>query len=366
MVGRRQGFGTEFEEGGSLSERAIERIAPLVDMILDCVHREYPNHLLHSLGSDADLLPPRELHPAFFGSFDWHSSVHSHWSLARASRVLPAGERRDRCRGALEHSLSREKISGELDYFHDRPGFECPYGVAWLLLLQTELEDLGATREAEALAPLAETCERSLLAYLARLTHPVRSGQHDQSAFALGLILDAARRRGRDECAAAVVATARRLYSEDRDAPMRFEPSNHDFLSPALAEADLMRRVLREGEFSSWLTEFLPGIPTDDSSAWLAPIGCSDPSDGRLSHRIGLDLSRAWMLEGIALALGNLALGERDPRAESLRGVAEIHREAGLSAIDPQHYSGSHWLGTFGVYLLSGGSTPGGWVTRAT
>ncbi len=245
---------------------ALEVIAPLVDMILGCIHREYPNQIVHGLSSDDDLAPPRELHPAFFGSFDWHSSVHGHWSLARASRLLPEDELRDRCLAALARSLTPENIEGELAYFDRRSGFECPYGISWLLLLHDELERASLVAESRALAPLAAVCERSLLSYLEGLTHPVRSGQHDQSAFSLGLFLDVARRRERESSERKIIDVVRRHYSGDVDAPICYEPSNHDFLSPALSEADLMRRVLPEEDFAVWLSVFLPGIPRRFSS----------------------------------------------------------------------------------------------------
>jgi hypothetical protein len=329
-------------------------IADLAEMVLAGVHREYPNQIPLLFRSAADLATPRALFPAFYGSFDWHSAVHSHWALARASRVLPVGDLRDRCLGALAESLTPEKIAVEAAFRERRPGFEVPYGVAWLLLLTAELEEIGAAREAAVIAPLAELGDEHLARWLGRLVQPVRSGQHDQSAFALGLFLDASRLRGRPERAAQLAAAARRLHGDDIDAPLRFEPSNHDFLSPALAEADLMRRVLAPGDFSTWLAAFLPGIPTDGSSAWLVPVECPDASDGRLSHRIGLNLSRSWMLEAIAVALGG-----DDPRAASLRAVAARHGERGRAEIDPAEYAGSHWLGTFAIYGLTGGSEPG-------
>ena len=325
-------------------------IPPLVDLILDCVHREYPNHVSLSLRSDDDLAPPRTLHPAFFGSFDWHSAVHGHWSLARAWRTLPEGGRRDRCLVALRTSLTAEKLTGELDYFHRRPGFECPYGIAWLHLLAAELETIPElSTEREHLEPLREICETQGSRYLTQLTHAVRSGQHDQSAFGLGIFLDAARLSGREAFAEEVESTARRLHLEDRDTPLHLEPSNHDFLSATLSAADLVARILPPPELAEWLGRALPHLPTDGNRDWLTPIDCPDPSDGRLSHRIGLNLSRAWMLAAIAEALPT-----DDPRIPSLLASEISHREAGVAGIDPEHYSGTHWLGTFAIFLLTG------------
>lgn len=330
------------------------QIPALAEMVLAAVRREYPNQVPLLLRSEADLARPRDLFPAFWGSFDWHSAVHSHWSLARASRVLPAGGLRDRALAALAESLEPGKIAGEVAFRERRPGFEIPYGVAWLLLLDAELRAAGLAAESAALAPLAELGERHLLAWLRRLDRPVRSGQHDQSAFALGLFLDAARGRGRAGCAAEIERTAIRLHADDTDLPLRLEPSNHDFLSPALAAADLMRRALPRSEFPVWLAAALPGIPTDGAAGWLAPLECPDRSDGRLCHRTGLSLSRAWMQEAIAGALG----GE-DPRAASLLASARDHRERGLAEIDPAEWAGAHWLGTFAVVALTGGPASG-------
>jgi len=328
-------------------------VAEMAEIILSCLHREYPNHVSLLLRDDEGLAPPRELYPAFFGSFDWHSSVHGHWSLARAIRVDAGGEIVPRAREALRASLTREKCAGERRVLEERPGFECPYGLAWLLLLGAELEQLGSplAAEAAALEPVVQVARRSVLAYLDRLTHPVRSGQHDQSAFGLGLALDAARIRGDEELTRAVEETALRLHAEDRDAPLHFEPSNHDFLSPAFAAAELISRILPAEEFSDWLARALPGIPTESDAGWFPPIDCPDPSHGHLSHRIGLNLSRAWMLEAVTDALP-----AADSRRPALAAAASRHRARGLAEVDPRHYAGAHWLGTFAIHLLTGRS----------
>lgn len=330
-----------------------ETISLLANLILDCIHREYPNQIRHSLSSDDDLAPPRELHPAFFGSYDWHSAVHGHWSLARVARVTPDETLRQRCFAALDASLTSDKIEGELSYFRKRPYFEMPYGIAWLLLLSAELQAIGntGTRWLSAMKPLSALCIENGEGYLKRLSQPVRSGQHDQSAFALGLMLDASRILQAEAFEAALIATALRLYERDHSAALHFEPSNHDFLSPALGASDLMRRILSRDHFADWLTKLLPQVPTNPHQEWFPPVHCSDPSDGHLSHRIGLNLSRSWMLT----AIGN-ALGTEDPRTPCLLTTADQHRNEGLTSIDPQHYAGAHWLGTFGIYLLTGGS----------
>jgi hypothetical protein len=321
----------------------------LAGLICDCLHREYPNKIAHYLDSDADLRPPRELTPAFFGAFDWHSAVHGHWALVRLLRRGP-GQELGRARTALATSLTPERIAGELAYLApaSRRSFEMPYGVAWLLLLDAELAALGDTDAARwraAVAPLAELLAGRFADWLDRLPGPVRTGEHNQSAFAMTLVLDAARATGRDRLAAAVTAAARRFHAGDRDAPLAYEPSAFDFLSPALGQADLLRRILDPAEFLAWWDRFAPGL---GRGVTLEPVGSPDPSDGKLAHRDGLNLSRAWMLAGVASALP-----EADPRRPALERMAARHGEAGLAAIRAEHYAGAHWLGTFGVYWLT-------------
>jgi len=323
-------------------------------LALDCVHQEYPNKIAHSLNSDADVKPPRELTPAFFGCYDWHSCVHGHWLLARLARTEPEAAYVPRARAALGRSLTPEKIGGELRYqkTEGREGFERPYGLAWLLQLAAELRewnDAGARQWSGALAPLEAAAAERLSAWLPKLTRPVRSGEHSQTAFALGLMLDWARIAGAREFEGLLRARVSSFFLNDRDAPLEYEPSGEDFLSPILAEADLVRRILKPAEFAAWLKQFLPAIPTAGAPVWLQPGIVTDPTDGKLVHLDGLNLSRAWMLEGIAHGLP-----ERDPRLASLRATATLHRRAGLEGIGARHYAGGHWLGTFAVYLVTG------------
>jgi hypothetical protein len=321
----------------------------LTDLICACLHREYPNKIAHLLAGDDDVRPPRALTPAFFGAFDWHSAVHGHWALARLLRI-GSGSETAGARAALEVSLTPDRIAGEVAYLAPaaRRGFEMPYGVAWLLALEAELTHLAgddAGRWRSALAPLAELAAGRFSAWLARLPGPVRTGEHGQSAFAMALALDAARVTGRAHLAGAIAAAARRFYAGDRDAPLAYEPSAFDFLSPALGEADLLRRVLDGDEFLAWWDAFAPALGRDQT---LEPVTAGEPEDGKLAHRDGLNLSRAWMLAGIAAALPG-----RDPRRPALERMAARHGRDGLAAIGPEHYAGAHWLGTFGVYWLT-------------
>jgi hypothetical protein len=239
-----------------------------------------------------------------------------------------------------------------------REGFERPYGLAWLLQLGAELrewKDEDAARWAAALAPLEALAADRLREWLPKLAYPIRGGEHFQTAFAFGLALDWARTAGDSGLEALLVSTSRALYLGDRDCPLGYEPSGHDFLSPCLAEADLMRRILPGEEFADWLARFLPGVGADRNGDWL-PVGrVTDRVDGKLAHIDGLNLSRAWMLEGIAAALPSA-----DPRRASLQAAAAAHAVAGLAGVSDAHYAGSHWLGSFATYLLTGRGLPGG------
>jgi hypothetical protein len=328
--------------------------ARFASLALACVHQEYPNKISHVLNADADARVPRELTPAFYGCYDWHSSVHGHWLLARLARLAPEAAFAAEARAALARSLAPEKLAAEARYLEGkgRVSFERPYGLAWLLQLAAELREWG-TPEArgwvESLAPLERTAVSRLGEWLPKLTRPVRIGEHSQTAFALGLVLDWSRTARAAETEALVLSRSRDFFAADRACPLDYEPSGEDFLSPCLGEADLMRRVLAPPEYVGWLGAFLPGLPRNGRSDWLAPGVVTDPSDPKLAHLDGLNLSRAWMLEGIA---SGLPAG--DPRAAGLRAAALVHREQGLAAVTGEHYEGGHWLGTFAVYLVTG------------
>ncbi len=329
-------------------------------LALDCIHREYPNKVAHVLNGDADALPPRKLTPAFYGCYDWHSSVHAHWLLARVARLHPSDPLAAKAREALGRSLTAENIRGEVTYLNGkgRATFERPYGLAWLLQLSEELREWD-DHEAQVwwatLRPLAQAAAARLFEWIPKLSWPIREGEHAQTAFAFGLVLDWARGAGEKEKAELLTRRVLDLYARDAGCPLAYEPSGQDFLSPCLGEADLMRRVMPRERFAAWLGAFLPQIPADGSTGWLKPAVTTDASDGKLAHLDGLNLSRAWMLDGIASGLP-----EGDPRIRALSGAARAHREAGLEAITGQHYEGGHWLGTFAVYALTGRGLPGG------
>jgi hypothetical protein len=336
---------------GALDPQLAQRFARLA---LACVHQEYPNKIAHVLQADADARVPRELTPAFFGCYDWHSSVHGHWLLARVARLLPETALAAEARTALARSLTAENLAAEVRYLEGkgRVSFERPYGLAWLLQLAAELREWGtpeAQAWAERLAPLERTAVARLREWLPKLTKPVRIGEHSQTAFGLGLALDWARTARDGELEAVVASRTRDFFAQDRACPLGYEPSGEDFLSPCLGEADLVRRVLGPGEFARWLDGFLPTLPRDGRGDWLAPGIVTDPTDPKLAHLDGLNLSRAWMLEGIAAGLPT-----SDPRVAGLRAAAALQRAKGLAAVTGEHYEGGHWLGTFAVYLVSG------------
>jgi hypothetical protein len=338
------------ESASKIEGQAAERFARLA---LACVHREYPNKLSHLLNSDADVAPPCKLTPAFCGCYDWHSSVHGHWLLARLARNFPEAKYTPAARDALRQSLTSSNLKQEAIYLKGkgRQSFERPYGLAWLLQLCAELrewDDPLARELAANLRTLEEAAVERLSAWLPKLSHPVRIGEHDQTAFALGLILDYARGSGHDQLAKLAEGSARRFFSKDTGCPLAYEPSGEDFFSPCLGEADVMRRVLAPREFATWLAAFLPQIPNETNPDWLPVVVSPDPSDPKLAHLDGLNLSRAWMLEGIIAGLPS-----DDARRGALDAAAAAHREAGLAAVTGEHYEGGHWLGSFAVYLTT-------------
>jgi DUF2891 family protein len=345
----------------ALEESAASRFAALA---LKCLHQEYPNHLSHTLNGDADARPPRALTPAFYGCLDWHSDVHGHWLLVRLIRLFPQAAFVPRARAEIGRSLTPQNIAAEVAYLRGsgRTSFERPYGLAWLLQLAAELrrfDDDDARRWYATLRPLEQEVAARLTSYLPKLHYPIRVGEHDQTAFALGLMWDWALVANDDRMRGLLTDAAQRFYRRDHHCPLAYEPSGEDFLSPCLAEADFMRRVLPPPAFARWLDGFLPQIPRRGAAAdlarWLTPGIVTDRSDPKLAHIDGLNLSRAWMLEGIAHGLP-----ADDPRIAALRASAASHAAAALPAVTGEHYEGGHWLGTFAVYLTSRAGLQGG------
>jgi hypothetical protein len=364
---------------------AADRFAQLA---LACVAKEYPNKISHVLNSDADVAPPRKLTPAFCGCYDWHSSVHGHWLLVRLVRTFPEAGFARPAREALRKSLSAENLKQEANYLRGegRASFERPYGLAWLLQLCAELrewDDPQAREMSANLRPLEEAAVERLKTWLPKLSNPVRVGEHDQTAFGLGLMIDYARSTGNQAFAKLASDAARQFFLADKNCPLAYEPSGEDFLSPCLGEADVMRRVLPSAEFVNWFKGFMPQVPSAPSAGdpsdklgpaprpssaalrrgqseaatvdWLPIVVSPDRSDPKLAHLDGLNLSRAWMLEGIISALP-----ADDPRRPALQAAADAHRRAGLAAVTGEHYEGGHWLGSFAVYLTTRRGIQGG------
>ena len=295
------------------------------------VEREYPRAIAHLLRTPQDELAPKKVHPAFFGSYDWHSAVHMHWLLVRVLRLYPMLAENGRIAALLDAHLSATNLTVELDYMKRNALFERPYGWAWLLELQAEALRMKA-RWSRALAPLAEHLAAKM-ADFATLPYPIRSGAHYNSAFALILALDYSRVTQDLPLQFAIVKAARRWYGSDRDAPLAYEPSLDDFLSPSLVEAVLMKQVLEQHEFARWLNSFLP----DGIGPLAEPPVVVDRSDAKQSHLDGLSLSRAWCFN---------ALGLPDP--------AEKHLAAGMPQVVGGDYVGEHWLASFAALALSG------------
>lgn len=349
------------QASSSAPERVLDLPEPRMDVVNDrfallaltCVHHQYPNKISHVLNSDADSQTPRELYPAFYGCFDWHSSVHGHWLLTRILKTDPETPMRPAIEAALSESFTQDNLAGELAYYTQpgRRSFERPYGIAWYLQLVAELHESDEALQQtwrETLRPLEDEIVETISLWLPNLVYPVRLGTHAQTAFAFGLMLDYARTVGNADLEALITAKVMDFHLEDVNCPIAYEPSGADFLSPCLMEADLMRRVMDESQFADWLGTFLPDIPEDGSDDWLAPGVVLDASDGHLVHLDGVNLSRAWALEGMAHGLP-----EGDPRIAALLASAELHKQTGIAAVSDEHYSGSHWLGSFATYLTT-------------
>lgn len=323
-------------------------------LALDCVQQEFPNKISRTTNTAEAIGRPRDLFPAFYGCFDWHSAVHGHWLLVRLLRIgnLEA-ETQAEAIAKLNANLNLDTIAGELANFRraERGSWERPYGWAWLLQLTAELrewDDTNAKRWLAALEPLEADIVAATKDWMPKLAYPIRLGTHNQSAFAFTLMHDWAVVAGDAEFAAQIDARARDFHLDDVNCPLGYEPSGEDFLSPCLMEADLMRRVLSPADFADWLSRFLPGIPGDGRADWLPPAIVLDASDGKLVHLDGVNSSRAWNLFNIARALP-----DDDPRRAALVAAAEVHRDAGVEAVSDEHYSGSHWLASFATYLMT-------------
>lgn len=325
----------------------------LAQLALVNVEREFPNKLDHVITDAQAVASPRALHPAFFGSFDWHSCVHAHWMLSRLLKLFPELPEAAAIRATLDSSLRPASIDAEVAYLSraESRGFERTYGWAWLLKLAEELacwRDADAHRWSRDLAPLAYAFAARYVDHLPDATYPVRHGVHSNSAFGLAFALDFSHACDTATLAELCETKARQWYFGDRDAPAAWEPSGTDFFSPALIEADLMRRVLTGRAFGEWLAAFLPGIERGEPASLFTPATVSNRGDPFIVHLDGLNLSRAWCWRAIAASLP-----DDDPRAAVADLAADVHLQAGMAGVASGHYAGDHWLATFAVFALT-------------
>jgi hypothetical protein len=342
--------GSKSDQGKGLTMKQASAFARLA---LKGIQKEYPTKPGHVLNSAADVKKPRELHPAFYGSFDWHSAVHGHWMLVRLLRLFPDLPEKKRIRAVLAEHLTAHNLKIEADYFSqpNRQSFERTYGWAWLLKLVEELhswDDPDAKEWSRNLRPLTETLVKSYRAFLPKQTYPIRSGVHPNTAFGLAFALDYARTVDDKPLRKLIDERSRTYYARDAAVPAAWEPDGADFFSPSLMEADLMRRVLPAAEFQDWLHRFLPGLGKGEPKNLLEPATVTDRTDPQLVHLDGLNLSRGWCMRSIAAALP-----ARDPARKVLAEAADRHAQAGLRHVQSGDYAGEHWLASFAVYLLA-------------
>ncbi len=329
-------------------ELSAEQAKTIFDMPVHCITVEYPNKLGQSIGSDADLKPPRVLRPIFYGCFDWHSSVHGYWSIVKLMKSFKDLDQDGEVRNTLNAMITDKNAEIEKSFFEDKNNlsFERTYGWAWLFKLQEELitwEDADAKRWSQSLQPMVDLLRGKLLDYLPKLVYPIRSGKHDNTAFGLSLMYDYALTAKDQALADAITEHAIRLYQNDKNCDFSYEPSGSDFLSPCLEEAYLMSKVLDNKAYKTWLNEFLPQMYTEDFK--LEPAIVKDRTDGQLVHLDGLNYSRAACLYGIA---------HQVPALAHLREIADAHLAFTLPNLGKEDdYMGSHWLGTFALYAIT-------------
>jgi hypothetical protein len=322
--------------------------AELLDISLAGVNREFPYALQHTYGGPADFRRPADLHPSFFGCFDWHSAVHNHWLLIRLQRDFPDLARVDEARAVLDDHLSPGKIATELRYFDDPDNgeFSRPYGWSWVLRAHAEAATTGGERAAAwtaGIQPLRDELAARLRDYFTTvLQFPIRTGLHGNSAFALTLAIDSARMIGDDALAKELVEASRRMYFGDRDYPVSFEPDGGDFLSPAITEAGLLATALEADEFAAWLTDFLPGLA--DSPLLTPPSFTANAADPGTVHLHGLLLAKVWSFSRIVTRLP-----ADDARRAPLTASALLHWQHAQPALDDRHYHATHWIPTYTV-----------------
>lgn len=331
----------------ALPELTFNEANRLVRLPLDCLQTEYPNKLNQSLQDSTHLGSPKQLHPAFYGCYDWHSSVHGHWSLVSLLKQFPSLNQASTIRNKLVENISKENVLAEVDYFNmeGNKSYERTYGWAWILKLAEELHTWQdpLARDLEVnLQPLTNYIVEAYIEFLPKLNYPIRVGEHTNTAFGLSLAWDYAVVLEDEALKIAITSSVARFYENDADCPIIWEPSGFDFLSPCLEEANLLRKIYGPEKFKKWLDKFLPQLA--DPQFNLEPGKVSDRTDGKLVHLDGLNFSRAWCLYGIAETL---------PQYSHLKQIATEHINYSLPSIVDDNYSGTHWLGSFALYALN-------------
>lgn len=328
----------------TLSATEANRLSKLP---LHCMQVEYPNKLNQTLENESFLMGPKELHPAFYGCFDWHSSVHGHWMLVSLLRQFPELEDAELIKEKLAENITKENILQEVKYFHmpQNSSFERTYGWAWVLKLAEELaiwDDPFAKILEENLQPLTDLMVKKYIEFLPKLIYPIRVGEHSNIAFGLSLAHDFATSNGHIQLAQLIKERAYDWFENDQNCPLGWEPSGFDFLSPCFQELDIMRKVMPETEFLAWLDRFMPDLA--DKDFVLAPGEVSDRTDGKLVHLDGLNFSRAWVMYGL--------IKNYPDKYAHLTGIANEHVLHSLPSIVDDNYEGTHWLGSFAIYAL--------------
>ncbi len=315
-----------------------------------CIDQEYPNKLNQVLGNESYLAPPRELHPAFYGCFDWHSSVHGHWALVTILNEFPDFQHREKIIEKLSKTLTSENILKEIEYFNDKHNsdFERTYGWAWLLKLDEALREsvpkaFGIPKSGtfkKNLTPLVDLISAKFIEFLDKLNYPIRVGEHTNIAFGMSFAYDYAKKYNA-KLASKIEEKAKQYFLNDCNCPLTWEPGGFDFLSPCLQEASLMQKVLPEKEFKKWLKKFLPGFEKNPSK-FLEVAVVTDRSDGKLAHLDGLNFSRAWCLFELGHGLNN----------QKMIGLGTRHFNYSYEKMDSGEYAGAHWLASFALYAL--------------
>lgn len=327
-----------------------EMASRFASLALNHLTREFPNKLMHAMSSAADAQTPRQLHPIFYGSYDWHSCVHGYWLLLRLLNKFPDLPQAEKIIAMVGEHFTAENVAGEMAYLQQpqHAGFERPYGWAWFLALTQQLHEMALPQAAvwaKNLAPMTRFFEESFTAFLPKATYPLRVGSHFNTAFALALTLDYARCVKHESLSELIKETALRWHLDDKNC-QAWEPGGDEFLSPSLMEAELMRRVLPGEEFVTWFGHFLPDLAQNQPATLFTPATVTDRSDGKIGHLDGLNLSRAWCQRSLASALP-----AGDPRATCLRHAAHAHLHSALEHLDSD-YMGEHWLATFALLAL--------------